>query len=166
MRITFLIITLLIFSCTSNSDKPSTDINGIEVSNSEIEEVKNSEEQSEHVFPHLYEMDLSKALLDDNSFNNIHELIKICIKLEKIKLSIEEIHESRELFMNQLDKTMNEASNIGGETQSFFDEYLQPLNPLVDITFDVHKEEEFKIGLNQIKVYLGNFYKLFPLTEQ
>jgi hypothetical protein len=138
----------------------------MEVSSVEIEEVKKSEEVSEYIPSHFNDIDLSNALVDANSLANMEKLIEVCIKLEKSPLNLEEIETSKELFFIQLDKTMNEANVIGGETESFFHEYLQQLHPLGDMTFDVYKEEEYRADLNSIKIYLGNFYKFFPISEK
>jgi|TARA_B110000908_G_C10135313_1_gene394169 hypothetical protein len=165
MRIIFLSITLLAFSCSCNNNSSASFLSGIEISNAEIEEVKNTEEISEYILPHFNDIDFSNALLDDNSLANMDELIELCIKLEKSSLNLKEIEASKELFSIQLDKTMDDANAIGGQAQAFFNEYLETLHSLVDMTFDVQKEEEFKTGLNNIKVYLGNFYNFFPIRE-
>lgn len=168
MRIIALTLLLFTFSCTSNQDSSKsvdTNLDSIEVSTSEIEEVRNTEEESQYLLPHLREMDLSKIAVGQDAFDKVDDLIRFTIKIEKSDIALEDLNNYKEEFFKKIESTMSLVENMDGEAGSILIEYMQPLHEITDITFDSDKKESFNDHLQSLKVYLGNFYKTFPKPE-
>ncbi|MFT4694950.1 MAG: hypothetical protein ACI8RY_000103 [Urechidicola sp.] len=163
MRLIALSFLLFTFSCTSSPVPFSLD--DIKVTQAEITEVVESEEESEHMLPHLRDMDFSNSFMSQEGFDKIEELIAYSIKLEKAEIKIKNLNNYKEIFLLKIEDAIFLSENLKGEISSIFIECLQPLTFLIDLTFDTNKIDDFNQNLFITKVYLGNLYNLFPKLD-
>lgn len=163
MRLIALSLLLFTFSCSSSP--VSFNLDDIKVTQAEITAVVELEEESEHMLPHLRDMDLSNSFMSQEGFEKIEELIAYSIKLEKTEIKIEELTSYKETFLLKIEKAMSFSENLEGEANFIFIECLQPLTFLIDLTFDTNTMDDFNKNLSVTKVYLGNLYKLFPKSK-
>ena len=166
MRLIVLTILLFTFSCTSDSSTVSSNseaisLDNIQVSSAEIEEVRKTEEESQHMLQHIKNTELSNKSLNQEAFDKIDDMINYTIQLGKAGVKINDMHAYKDEFSKKYEALRQYADNNNSESGAFMVEYIDPINPLIDMTFDSQNMEDFKINLQELKVYLGDFHKLF-----
>ena len=122
MRLIALSFLLFTFSCTSSPVPFSLD--DIKVTQAEITEVVESEEESEHMLPHLRDMDFSNSFMSQEGFDKIEELIAYSIKLEKAEIKIKDLNNYKEIFLLKIEDAIFLSENLKGEISSIFIECL------------------------------------------
>ena len=163
MRIIAIALLLFTFSCTTDSTKSNVD--KIEVTQEEITEVIEMEEESEYLMPHFRDMDLSNAYVDQEGFDHINGLIKYAIQLQKTTIEKNQLETYKALYVEKIEKSISFAENMEGEANSYFINFLQDLLILIDTVFDNQKSDGLNDGLMQVKIYLSEFHKIFPKSE-
>ena len=146
-----LVTLMLLVSCgQTNSSKE----NG-------ISEIEGTEEYSEKIMPHFFNLDRSQFSYSENTYQEIDELLELTlqVKVENQKNLSEEL---RNLFIMKIELMINERGNLSHDSHSILMEYCHPLIELVDLCFISIGEKELVSRVRDLQVYLLNFEQLFP----
>jgi len=146
-----LVTLMLLVSCgQTNSSKE----NG-------ISEIEGTEEYSEKIMPHFFDLDRSQFSYTENTYQEIDELLELTlqVKVENQKNLSEEL---RNLFIKKIELMINERGNLSHDSHSILMEYCHPLIELVELCFSSMGEKELVSRVRDLQVYLLNFEQLFP----